>query len=129
MKEVEMSYENKVMIAMQVIASAEGVAEGERLFASHAAFMAETHHREGELAMLSYNVASGPEFVDPLAPELTPSGRTIFLMVEIYETEAGVADHWRKGQEVWADFGVMMQWLDTCEVTILHGSKVVRSLW
>jgi hypothetical protein len=124
-----MSHKGKVMIAMQVIAGADLAPEGEALFASHAAFMAETHHREGKLAMLSYNIASGPEFVDPLAPEPTPSGNTIFLMVEIYETAEGVADHWRLGQEVWPDFGAMMQWLGKCDVTILHGSKVIQSLW
>lgn len=124
-----MSRKGKVMIAMQVIADAENTARGKALFESHAGFMAETHHREGELALLSYDVANGPEFVDPLAPEPTPSGRTIFLMVETYESAAGVADHWRLGQEVWPDFGAMMAWLGTCDVTILHGSDVVHSLW
>jgi len=117
------------MISMQVIAGPDEAAEGDLLFASHAAFMAETHHREGNLAMLSYNIARGPEFVDPLAPEPTPSGNTIFLMVEVYETAEGVADHWRMGTQDWPDFSAMMQWLEKCDVTILHGSKVTQSLW
>ena len=79
--------------------------------------------------MLSYNIAHGPEYADPLAPDLTPTGNTIFLMVEIYETEAGVAEHWRLGQQEWNDVGVMMKWLEKCDKTILHGSKVVQSLW
>jgi len=79
--------------------------------------------------MLSYNVASGPEFVDPLAPEPTPTGNAIFLMVEVYETEEGVADHWRMGQQEWPGFGEMVQWLQKCDVTILHGSRVAHSLW
>jgi hypothetical protein len=124
-----MSHKDKIMIAMQVIAGPDVAAQGERLFASHAAFMAETHHREGPLAMLSYNVASGPEFADPLAPEPTPSGNTIFLMVEVYETHEGVADHWRLGQQEWPDFPAMVEWIAKCETTILHGSKVVHSLW
>ncbi|MDC5818667.1 hypothetical protein [Vibrio europaeus] len=124
-----MSHENKVMIAMQVIAKEADVAEGKRLFASHAEFMAATHHREGELAMLSYNVANNAEFVNPLAPELVPTGNQIFLMVEIYENERGVAEHWRLGKEEWKDFPVMMEWLAKCDVTILHGSEIVHSLW
>jgi hypothetical protein len=124
-----MSHKDKIMIAMQVIAKAEDVAEGERLFASHAKFMEETHHREGELAMLTYNIASSPEFADPLAPEPTPTGNRIFLMVEVYETEKGVADHWRLGQQVWSDFPAMTEWMQNCDVTILHGSKIVHSLW
>lgn len=124
-----MSHEGKIMIAMQVIANAEEAADGDRLFASHAKFMEETHHQVGELALLSYNIASSPEFENPLAPELVPTGRRIFLMVEFYETEEGVADHWRLGQEVWKDFPEMMGWLQKCEMTILHGSKIVHSLW
>ncbi|MCG7587630.1 hypothetical protein [Photobacterium sp. OFAV2-7] len=124
-----MSHKDKVMIAMQVIASADNVAEGERLFASHAKFMEETHHKDGELAMLSYNIASSPEYVNPLAPELVPTGNTIFLMIEVYENEKGVAEHWRLGQQEWKDFPSMMEWLDKCDMTILHGSKIVHSLW
>lgn len=128
-EELLMSHKDKLMIAMQVIAGPDQVAQGDRLFASHAAFMAETHHRDGELALLSYNVAKSSEFVDPLAPDPTPSGNTIYLMVEIYETAEGVADHWRMGQEVWADFATMMEWLAKCDMTILHGSAVMHSLW
>jgi hypothetical protein len=124
-----MSRKDKVMIAMQVIAKNDDAAEGSALFASHAAFMAETHHRDGKLAMLCYDIASGPEFVDPMAPDPTPSGNTIFLMVEIYETAEGVADHWRLGTTVWPDFAAMQKWLGKCNVTILHGSKVIQSLW
>ena len=124
-----MSDAGKIMIAMQVIANSEDADEGDRMFASHAKFMEATHHREGELAMLSYNIASNAEFMDPLAAEPVPTGRRIFLMVEVYETEQGVADHWRMGQEVWQDFPEMMGWLQKCEVTILHGSEIVHSLW
>ena len=124
-----MSHKNKIMIAMQVIAGAEDTEDGDRLFASHAKFMEETHHRDGELAMLSYNIASSPEFENPLAADLVPTGRRIFLMVEVYESERGVADHWRMGQEEWSDFPKMATWLQKCEMTILHGSKIVHSLW
>jgi len=124
-----MSHKGKQMIAMQVIAGPDEAAKLDRLFASHAAFMAETHHRDGDLALLSYNIAKSPEFVDPLAPEPVPTGNTIFLMVEIYETAEGVADHWRLGTQVWKDFGVMMECMSKCKMTILHGSSVLHSLW
>lgn len=124
-----MSNKGKIMIAMQVIAGPEEAEEGKRLFASHAEFMEETHHREGEFKMISYDIASGPEFINPLAPELTPTGNTIFLMVEVYENHTGVAEHWRLGQTVWKDFGPMMAWLKKCNMTILHGSEIVQSLW
>ncbi|WP_196892557.1 hypothetical protein [Aureivirga marina] len=124
-----MSNLGKVLISMQVIAGPKEVEEGKRLFASHAKFMEETHYKEGKFKMISYDIAHGPEFLDPLAIELTPTGNTVFLMVEIYESEEGVAEHWRLGQTVWKDFEPMMVWLKKCNMTILHGSKVVQSLW
>ena len=124
-----MSNLGKIMISMQVIAGPEEAEEGKRLFASHAEFMESTHHQEGEFKMISYNIAAGPEFVDPLAHELIPTGNTIFLMVELYETEKGVAEHWRLGQTEWQEFPQMMEWLKKCDMTILHGSKVIQSLW
>jgi len=124
-----MSNLGKVMISMQVIAGPEEVEEGKRLFASHAEFMEKTHYRDGEYKMISYDIAHGPEFINPLAPELVATGNTIFLMVEIYETEKGVTEHWRLGQTEWKDIGNMMAWLKKCDMTILHGSKVVQSLW
>lgn len=124
-----MSNIGKVMTSMQVIAGPDEAAEGKRLFASHAEFMKKTHYKEGKLALLFYNIANGPEYVDPLAPELVTTGNTIFLMVEIYETNEGLAEHWRLGTEEWKDLEEMMAWLKKCNMTILHGSKVVHSLW
>ena len=39
------------------VASPENQAEGERIFASHAKWMEKTNHKDGEMAMLSYNMA------------------------------------------------------------------------
>ena len=124
-----MSNKDKIMIAMQVIAGAEEVEEAKALFASHAEFMKATHHREGELKLISYDVSHTPEFLDPLSPNPTPSGNTIFLMVEVYETMAGVEDHWRLGMQQWADIGQMMNFMEKCKVTIFHGANIVHSLW
>jgi len=124
-----MSNLGKVMISMQVIAKPEQAEEGKRLFESHAKFMKETHYQEGEFKMISYDIAHGPEFIDPISSDLIPTGNTIFLMVEIYENEKGVEEHWRLGQTEWKDFGQMMEWLKKCNMTILHGSKVIQSLW
>lgn len=124
-----MSQKGKVMLAMQVIANAEDAEEGERLFAEHAKFMERTHHQSGEFEMLSYNVACSPEFEDPLVQDLVPTGRKIFLMVEIYDSEAGVAEHWRIGKREWPEFGEMMAWIEKGDLTILHGSKIIHSLW
>src|SRR4051812_49978006 len=72
----------------------EDVAEGDRIFESHAAWMT-GHSREGDTALLSYKIAKGPELSNPVDPNSEPTGNTIFVLNEIYEAPAGVAEHWR----------------------------------
>ena len=104
-------------------------AEGDRIFESHAAWMASSHHRDGELALLLYNVCKGPEFINPLDATEGTTDSTYFVLTEVYETEAGVADHWRMGSEDWADFGAMVEWMGQCHVDVVHGCPVIHSLW
>ena len=72
------------------------VAEGDRLFASHAKWMRNTHARDGEKALLLYNLVKGPELSNPMDPSSKPTGNTCFVLTEVYETPAGVADHWKQ---------------------------------
>ena len=58
--------------------------------------MESTHHRSGEKALLSYNVSKGPELSNPMDLNSAPTGNTYFVLTEIYETEAGVADHFQQ---------------------------------
>jgi len=117
------------MITMMFIAGADHVSEGERILASHAKWMEKTHHRDGELALLQYNVARSPEFNNPLDPSSGPTGSTVYTIYEVYKTPEGIADHWKKGQETWEDFGAMMTWAGKVKLSIMHGSPVMYSLW
>ena len=124
-----MSQEGKTQVTFIFTAGADQVAEGDRLFASHAAWMTQTHHREGELALLNYNVVKGAELSNPLDPSSAPTDNTCFVLSEVYETPAGLADHWKQGAEGWGDFGAFMEWAGNVSVAVLHGSPVVQSLW
>ncbi len=62
-----MSTIGKTQITITFISPTEHVAEGDRIFASHAKWMEETHHRTGELAMLRYNIIKGPKLENPLS--------------------------------------------------------------
>ena len=105
------------------------VAEGDRLFASHASWMAETHPREGDLALLSYEISKGVEYTNPLDPTSEPTGNTFFVLTEMYESDAGVANHWKMGSETWPDFNAMVKWLGECESSVVHGCPVLHALW
>ncbi len=87
-------------------------AEGDRLFATHAKWMESTHHRSGDKALISYNVAKGPELSDPMNPDSARTGNTCYVLTEIYETEAGVADHSSQAGENWKEFPEMGAWLE-----------------
>ncbi len=124
-----MSHEGKTQVTFIFTATPDQVAEGDRLFASHAAWMEQTHHREGELALLIYNVVKGSELSNSLDPSSSPTDNTCFVLSEVYETPAGLADHWKQGAESWGDFSSFVEWASSVNTTVLHGSPVVHSLW
>ncbi|MDH3425295.1 MAG: hypothetical protein OEM22_01365 [Acidimicrobiia bacterium] len=124
-----MSQEGKTQITFLFTATPDQVEEGDRIFASHAAILEKTHYREGELALLRYNVAKGPELSNPLDPGSDPTGNTMYALTEVYENPAGLADHWKQGAESWQDFPAFVEWASAVDVTVLHGSPVIHSLW
>ena len=125
-----MSHLGKVQLTIVFKATTpELVAEGDRIFASHAAWLEATHHRDGELALLSYDVSKGAEYNNMLDPSSGSTGSTYFVLTEVYESEAGVADHWRMGSQDWQDFGAMVEWMGQCETDVIHGCPVIHSLW
>ena len=124
-----MSQKGKIMITMMFTAGPQDTAEGNRILASHARWMEGSHHREGELALLNYNIAQGPEYSNALDPSSSPTGNTIFTLCEVYENPEGLMDHWKQAQENWEDFGAMMEWAGKVNLKVMHGVPVEHSLW
>ena len=69
---VAMDYRGKVHLTFIFKTDPANVAEGDRLFASHNAWMAKTHHREGDKALLTYTVSKGADPSNPLDPARHP---------------------------------------------------------
>ncbi len=88
-----MSYKGKTQLTFIIVAPPDQVAEGDRIFRNHAAWMQKTHHRTGEKALLQYTVSKAPEPKNPMDPSAGTTGNTCFILNEYYESEAGVADH------------------------------------
>ena len=105
------------------------VAEIDKLAASHGAWMAETHQRSGPKALLSYSFSKGPELANPLDPSSASTGNTRYVLSEVYESPAGIQDHWSRAQTSWSDFATMVGILGQCNAQTLHGGTVVQSLW
>ena len=124
-----MGYRGKIHLTFIISVPPDQVEEGDRIFESHAPWMETTHHRSGEKALLTYNVSKAPELSNPMDPNSPPTGNTCFVLSEIYETEAGVADHFQQAVENWKDFPALGQWLERCKVTAVPAGPIVHSLW
>ncbi len=124
-----MAHKGKIQLSFVIVASPDLVEEGERLFRSHAPWMEETHHREGDKALLSYNVSKAPELSNPMDPNSAPTGNTCFILSEIYETEAGVADHMQQAESSWQEFPEIVKWMEKCTVMGASAAPIINSLW
>ena len=124
-----MDYKGKTHLLFVIIAPPDQVEEGDRIFRSHGPWMERTHPRDGENALLTYNVSKAPELANPLDPNPTPTGNTCFILDEIYESDAGVANHFELAMGGWQDFPAILQWMEKCKVTIIPKATVFNSLW
>ena len=91
--------------------------------------MEATHHRTGDKALLSYNLSKAPELSNPVDVNSAPTGNTCFILSEVYETDAGVADHFQMSQSSWQDFPALLKWAEKCKVTGLPVAPIINSLW
>ena len=124
-----MAHHGKIQLTYVIVAPPEEVAEGDGLFRTHAPWMQATHHRGGEKALLSYDVSKAPELSNPFDPGSAPTGNTCFILSEVYESEAGVTDHFAQAMASWKDFPALGKWLQRCKVTGVPAAPIINSLW
>ena len=123
-----MAHKGKIQLTFVIVAPPDIAEEGDRLFQSHGPWMEATHHRDGDKALLSYNVSMAPEMSNPMDPNSAQTGNTCFILSEIYETEAGVADHFEKAAQ-WEHFEALGKWLENCTMTAVPAAAITHSLW
>ena len=124
-----MASKGKIQLLVTFVATPDKVSEVDWLVASHGTWMAETHHRAGPKALLSYNFSKGPELTNPLDPSSDATGNTRYVLNEIYESNTGTEDHWQQAQASWAEFGAMVQLMGSCNPVTLHSGEIAESLW
>ena len=123
-----MSHIGKSQIIIMWTVGPDDVAEGDRLFASHGEWM-KGHPREGDVALLDYTISKGPELSNPLDPNSDPTGKTIFVLDEYYESPAGIANHWQNASANWSDLSALVAWSANATVATLHNGTAVQALW
>ena len=87
------------------------------------------HPREGDVALLDYTISKGPELSNPLDPNSEPTGRTIFVLDEYYESPAGIARHWQDSTDNFPDLPALLAWGAKATVATLHNGTAVQALW
>ncbi len=127
--ETSVANQGKIQLLLTIVCPPEHADEGRRIFESHGPWMESTHHREGNKALLSYDVSIGPELSNPMDADSEPTGRTVFILNEIYESEDGVRDHFEQATSTWAGFPALGQWLEHCEISGVLAAPIVNSLW
>ena len=86
--------EGKTQLTRMWVYKAEYAQKIEENIAVHTKWMQETHYREGDKALHYLNWSSAPEIKDG-----EETGNITFVLTEVYETTAGVDDHFQQAQE------------------------------
>ena len=127
------SLKNKSTVCMLWKVPEHGVQAMRDFFEFHFEYMKEKSYREGELKLIQYSISESPEYVEDLEswlegkfPETT--GRTIFNLFEVYETEDGLHHHWIETKEIAEELSSMVQTYNL-EWVCFNQMKVVQSLW
>ena len=102
-----MSDLGKAHIVIMWTVGPDDVAAGDRLFESHGKWMT-GHPREGDAAPAVLQHLQGPGAVESVNPNSDPTGDTIFVLDEFYESPVGVVEHWRQAVETWQDLPAFM---------------------
>ena len=84
---------------------------------------------QGDAALLDYTISKGPELSNPMDPNSAPTGKTIFVLDEYYESPAGIARHWQDAMDNWPDLGRHRGVERQGHVATLHNGTAVQALW
>ena len=71
----------------------------------------------------------GAGALEPMDLNSAPTGNRCFVLTEIYESIAGVADHFEQTNESWGDLPAMRKWMEKCKVTFPSAASIFNSLW
>jgi hypothetical protein len=124
-----MAREGSTQLTYVIVAPPDLADEGDRIFRSHRTWMEATHYRDGAKALLTYDVSKALELSNALDPDSEPTGNTIFVLSEVYRSEAGIQDHFEQAAATWADFGAMVNWWEKCDTTLVPSARIIHSLW
>ena len=113
-------------------ADPDGVDALRNFFDNHANFMGVKSYQHGPLRLIHYFISEGPEWVDhdPIFKGKYPekTGRTVFTLTEIYETDDGLFHHCIESNDFRPEFAAIASAHKITGHSFSH-LKVTHSLW
>ena len=102
----------------------------------HCNMMETKSHRNGDFEFIKYYSSEGPEYLDEGENQLAwyggryrkKTGRTIFVITEIYKKKEGLFNHFIESKEL-ANAGASIMELNIIEYNQISMTKVKHSLW
>jgi hypothetical protein len=117
----------KTRLTFTFVVPAKSVELADKVFACHATWMAKTHHHSGPMALLSYDVSKMSELTDPVDLKSKPTGKTIYVLNEVYQTAAGVEDHFANTPK-WECYDQFVVLVNASKVTKVASASIFKSL-
>ena len=100
------------------------------LFASHAAWMADTHslkEEEGKLHTLEYFVSKAKELADMMDPSKGSTGHIIYCVSEVHKDDEHFGKHVEMGQN-WSRIGEFFELFEKYAPLVTMGGRVTTKL-
>ena len=119
----------KVRFLTVISCPSDQVTEADRVFHSHIDWMKQTHQKTGPKGLLSYDVSKTAELLDPFDPASKSTGKTNYILTEVYNTDAGVTEHFDLAESGWKDYPAFNKLLGNCTTTKVRSAKIFNSLW
>ena len=102
----------------------------------HREMMETKSHRSGDFELIKYFSSEGPEYIDEGESQLEwyegrypkKTGRTIFVVTEIYKKKEGLFNHFIESKEL-ADAGKSIMELHNIEYSQICMTEVKHTLW
>ena len=126
--------EGKASVSVLYIAKdAAAVAALSEFFEGHMEFMKAKRETEGPRKLLHYSISSSPEWEGEGISEIVagnrpiPTGRIIFHLFEIYESEEGLNHHWKEASHFLPILESLLE-LHNIEIKNYTHMKVMQSM-
>jgi hypothetical protein len=102
----------------------------DELFASHAAWMQETHsvnEEEGKLHTLEYYVSKAPELSDMMDPSKGTTGHVVYVVSEVHKDDEHFGKHVELGQS-WGRINEFFGLFQTYNPLVTMAGRVIAKL-